>query len=488
MVPADLRRRRLVTAACMAAMFVAAVEGTIVATAAPTIVAQLGDFRLFSWVFAAYFLMQAVTTPIYGRLADIYGRRRAFLAGCGLFLVGSVACGFAGGMMQLVLFRAIQGVGAGAIQPIATTIIGDIYTPAERARVQGWLSSVWGIAALVGPVLGAFIVEHAHWGLVFWINVPIGLAAMVMIVRLFDEKPPARQHRLDYVGSGLLMLGTTTALLALMELDYLDRAMVAGLAVAGIIMFAVFAVHQRRVEDPILPFGLWRNPIIVLSGSGGLVIGALFMCVVVFLPTYVQGVMGRTAVVAGAVLTAQSVAWTLGSAVSGRLMVRTSYRTTGSIGGLCLIAGSLMLAVLDPRLGPTWAAIGACAIGVGMGFCSTTFVVSTQTNVGWSTRGAATSSILFMRMIGQSLGAALGGAILNLNIARHAPDLGGKVDKLLTPGLREQLSGADIVAFSDAIGAAVLQIYLFAGTLGVAALMLALALPRGLSPTTSASA
>src|SRR5665213_977686 len=196
----------MVAAACMMAVFMAAVEVTIVATAMPTIVSDLGGAHLFSWVFAAYLLTQAVTIPIYGRLADIYGRKRVFFAGVGLFLVSSIACGFAWGMLPLILFRMLQGFGAGAIQPIASTIIGDIYTPAERARIQGLLSSVWGVAAIIGPVLGAFIVEHLSWPLIFWINLPVGALAVGMLAVFLKEPRHPRRHRIDYLGAVLLMV------------------------------------------------------------------------------------------------------------------------------------------------------------------------------------------------------------------------------------------------------------------------------------------
>jgi len=195
-IPRDLPKppegRGLILAAAVMATFMTAVESTIVATAMPTIVADLGDFHLFSWVFGVYLLMQAVTVPIYGRLADLYGRKRVFFFGAGLFLVGSTLCGFASSMTMLIACRALQGLGAGAVQPVAYTIVGDIYTPAERARVQGYLSSVFGVAAIAGPSLGAFLVEHASWSIVFWVNLPIGAVAIAMIAAFLREPPRFR--------------------------------------------------------------------------------------------------------------------------------------------------------------------------------------------------------------------------------------------------------------------------------------------------------
>src|ERR1700761_9072092 len=186
-LPHVASRRSLVLAACIMATFMATVESTIVATAMPTIIADLGGFSVFSWVFAVYLLTQAVSIPVYGRLADIYGRKRVFYAGAGLFLIGSTLCGFAPNMVWLVVFRTLQGFGAGGVQPIAMTICGDIYTPSERARVQGLISSVFGVAAVTGPSLGAFLVEHVGWRTVFWVNLPVGAAAIAMIATFLHE-------------------------------------------------------------------------------------------------------------------------------------------------------------------------------------------------------------------------------------------------------------------------------------------------------------
>ncbi len=224
-----LSRRKLILAACMAASFMAAVEATIIATVMPSIANSLGGFGLYAWVFSAYMLAQAATIPLYGRLADIYGRRRVFYAGAGLFLLGSTLCGFAHTMPQLVMFRAIQGFGAGGVQPIANTIVGDIYSPAERARVQGMLSGVFGVAAIFGPSLGAFIVQYGDWPVVFWVNLPIGAAAIAMIALFLPEHVPSRQRQIDYTGSLLLMLAIAMLML-LLQGTSLDRLTLAAFA------------------------------------------------------------------------------------------------------------------------------------------------------------------------------------------------------------------------------------------------------------------
>ena len=231
-------RRTLVLAACLMATFMAAVESSIVATAMPTIVADLGGFNLFAWVFAVYLLTQAVSIPVYGRLADMYGRKKVFYAGAGLFLVGSTLCGFAGNMATLILFRALQGFGAGGVQPISTTILGDIYAPTERAHVQGLVSGVFGIAAVLGPLLGAFLVEQVSWQLVFWVNLPIGIAAIVMIAIFLQESPEQHRRRIDALGSLLLLLAITALMLVLVQGSSLPYPALVAIGVTGLAVFA----------------------------------------------------------------------------------------------------------------------------------------------------------------------------------------------------------------------------------------------------------
>jgi EmrB/QacA subfamily drug resistance transporter len=475
-------RRRLVLAASLMATFMAAVESTIVATAMPTIVADLGGFSLFSWVFAAYLLAMAVTIPLYGRLADIYGRKRVFAFGTSLFLIGTSLCGFASTMGMLVLFRAVQGFGAGAIQPIASTVVGDIYTPAERARVQGLISSVFGVSAIAGPALGAFIVEHLHWSLVFWVNLPIGVASIVMYRLFLQERLEPKSHRVDYLGSALLAVGVGTAMLALVQAGRLGAATTIGLAAIGILALGALVVQERRAAEPIVPFRLWRRRVIALANLGTFGTGAAMMGVSAFLPAYVQGVMGRSPGVAGLVLGCQSVSWTFATFLAARVMIRSSYRASAAIGGLSLLLGGVMLAFLQPSSGVAWAAAGSLVTGVGMGFCNPSFLVSIQASVGWNERGVATGGIMFMRMLGQSLGAAVFGAVVNFGIASRIPHAGDAVNRLMEPSLRHGLGAAEIARLSAAVGAAVHEVYLMVIVLAVATLAVAVAFPKGLSP------
>ncbi|HET6608814.1 MAG TPA: MDR family MFS transporter [Rhodopila sp.] len=480
--PSPNARRTLILAACLMATFMAAVESTIVATAMPTIVASLGGFDLFSWVFAIYLLTQAISIPIYGRLADIHGRKAVFYGGAGLFLTGSVLCGFAPSMLWLVVFRALQGFGAGGVQPIAMTICGDIYTPSERARVQGLISSVFGVAAVVGPSLGAWLVEHAAWQVVFWINLPVGAVAITMIAVFLRENVQTRRHRVDVAGSVLMMIAGAALMLALVQYSDLTPNVERTALAVGAIGLGALVWHERRTTEPMLALELLHDRVILIGGLGGGLAGAVMMGVSAFLPAYVQGAMERTPTTAGLVLGAMSVTWALSSIIGGRLMVRTTYRLAAILGALALIAGCGLLVLLTPGRGVAWATAGSLVIGVGMGFCNTAFIVSVQAAVAWNKRGAATSWCLFLRYVGQAIGAASFGAVLNETVAHRMPAARHLMDRLLDPAARQGLTPEVRTQLSDVVAAGLHNAYFLGCAIAVGVLVLVVFLPARLSP------
>jgi EmrB/QacA subfamily drug resistance transporter len=485
-MPAKSSSRPWVLAATMATMFIAAIEGTIVATAMPTIVGRLGGFELFSWVFTSYFLTQAVTIPIYGRLADLYGRKRVLFVGIFFFLVGSVLCGLAWNMVSLIAFRALQGIGAGGILPIAMTLVGDLYTPAERARIQGYLSGVWGTAAIIGPLLGAVLVAHLSWSLVFWVNVPIGLVAVTMLAVTLREQVQHRRHQIDYLGSVLLTIGTGFLMFALVQAATLSIATIVVLVAIAALSLVGFFIHESRAPEPMLPLRLLRNRVIAGGNIANFAFGAVMMGITAFLPAYVQGVMGRSALVAAVTLMMMTVSWATGAMVTGRLMLWTSYRTGAAIGGCVLVVGSLVMVGLNPASGPVWAGLGAMLSGLGLGFVSNSFVVAIQSSVDWAERGIATSTILFTRMIGQAIGTALFGGILNASIGGRivaGPDI---ANKIMEPALRETLSAADMEVLVTAFASALHNVYLIDVGLALVVLAASLAMPAKLSPVRAA--
>jgi EmrB/QacA subfamily drug resistance transporter len=472
----------LIFIAALAAVFITQIESTIVATAMPTIVGALGGFRLFSWVFAVPLLTMAVTIPLYGRLADIYGRKRVFFFGTTVVLIGTTLCGFARSTEILIVFRAIQGLGSGAIQPIAMTIIGDIYTPAERARVQGWSSAVFGLAAVVGPALGAFLVQHVHWSVVFWVNLPVGVLAIAMFAVFLPEHVARREHRLDYLGGILLVLGMGSLMLALVQARSLGGGGIAALAAFGVAALAVLFVHERRTPEPMLPLSMWRRRVVGLCNFAGFGASATMMAVSALLPAYVQGVMGLGPSVAGVVIAAQSVSWMFAAFAAGRLMIRTSYRLTAALGGVSLVVGAAMLTLLRPESGPIWPAAAAFVMGIGMGCCNTTFLVAIQATVGFHERGIGTGSQMFMRIIGQSVGAAVFGAILNFGVHQRLPEMAESVNRLLDPARRAELAPDLAARLGEAVGWGAHYAFVVAALIAVATRAATLGLPRRLSP------
>ena len=474
--------RGYILLACMLAQFMVAVEMTVVGPAMPTIVGDLGGFGLFSWVFAAYLLAQAASTPIYGRLADVYGRKRVFLFGSSLFLLATTACGFAGGMVPMIGLRTLQGFGAGAIQPIAWTILGDVYPPKQRAIVQGYLSAVFGTSAIAGPVLGGFIVEHLSWPLVFWLNIPVGIAAMLMLAVCLNERITPQRHDIDYPGAALLLIGVGAVMVVLVQARNLEPVVYLGLIALAVFALAALAWQEARAPEPIVPHKLWHLPMIVLGNLGSFAIGALMMANGAFLPTYVQGAMGASPAVAGLALGAQSILWTCGTFAAGPVMVRLSYRAAALWGGVIMIIGAALLLTATPQYGPVWVSFAAAVLGLGMGFSNTTFLVATQSSVGWGQRGAATSANMFLRTVGQAVGTAIFGAVLNFGVGSRIAGGDEQINRLLEPGTRAGVDPLTASRLSEAIAAGTHNVYLIAGILALGLFALAFRIPAGLSP------
>lgn len=490
-MPTDLspEQRRYVLYACCAAIFTAAVEGTIVATALPTIVTDLGGFSLFSWVFAAYMLTQAVTIPIYGRLADLYGRRTVIFVGLGLFLVASTLCGFAQSMLQLVLFRALQGLGAGAILPIATTIVGDLYPGVQRVKVQPYLSGVFASSSIVGPALGAFIVSNLGWPVVFWLNVPICIIAFLMLLVFLKETPRKIEHTIDLAGSVLLMLAISLLLLPLMEAEAL-RWWIIPLVLASAGVFALFLRQERASPEPLLPAALWRDPALFAGNLGSFAIGAMIMGITVFLPTYLQAVMGRSVLDAGIVLGILSLSWPTASVFSTRISLRTSYRTVALIGSAIATVAGFMLAVAAvllrdtpaPVVGGWWPAIPAALTGIGLGFCNPSFLLAVQEASGHANRGAATAAYNFMRMLGGTFGTAILGAVFNLSLAVRLPNARNPVQTLMDQERHASLAVGELAHLKYAVGGALHDVLWVSALLALVGVAVARRMPRGLKP------
>jgi EmrB/QacA subfamily drug resistance transporter len=415
-------KRPYVLAAVMLAMFMGAIESTIVSTAMPDIVSDLGGFSLYGWVFSSYLLMNSVTVLIFGKLSDLFGRKPIMAIGIILFLIGSILCGFSQSMGQLILYRFIQGIGAGAVLPIANTIVGDIYTKEERAKIQGYLSSVWGISAIVGPAVGGLLVEYVSWHFVFWINIPLGLLSLIGIWVFFHEHLDKKKTNIDYLGAIFFTVGISAFMLLLVEggvnIPWMSSASVE-ILIGALLFLGLFIWQERRTKEPMMPFNIWSVPSIAIANIVSFTTGVMLIGISSFLPTYVQGVMGENATIAGFALTAMSIGWPIASTLSGTLLLKIGYRYTSLLGGIFLVFGGLLFVIMDPSSGPLWAAASSFFVGVGMGLTSTAFIVSIQSTVEWEQRGIATAANMFMRNFGNTVGAALLGGILNSRLQHY---------------------------------------------------------------------
>lgn len=481
-------KKPLVLAAIMLAMFMAAIEATIVSTAMPAIAADLGGFSLYSWVFSSYLLMNAVTVLIYGKLSDLFGRKPILTFGIIVFLIGSLLCGMATSIEMLIVFRFIQGFGAGAVMPIASTIVGDMYTKEERAKIQGYLSSVWGISAILGPAIGGLLVQYVSWRFVFWVNIPLGILAIIGLYLFLHEGVEKKKHSIDYAGAGLLFVSVSSFMLVMVEggvrWEWISAPVFSLIALSAI-SFIFFILQEKRAKDPMMPFDIWQERSILIANTTSLTTGVMLIGISSFLPAFVQGVMERPPIVAGFTLTTMSIGWPIAAMIAGRLLLKIGFRTTSIIGGVALILGSIIFMTLSPDDGPVWAAFGSFMIGVGMGFSTTAFIVSIQSTVPWQKRGVATASNMFMRTLGSTIGAALLGGILNSRIQEYLRE-NGALDQfsldsttlLLNEEQRNQLSESMRVLLQDGLTSALQTVYLVVAGFAVISFLLILLLPK----------
>ncbi len=464
--------RGLTVVALLLGMFLAAMEMTVVSTAMPTVVGELGGLQLYAWAFAAYMLTATVTVPIHGKLADLRGRKPVMLAGLALFLAGSAACGLAGSMGQLVAARALQGLGAGAIQPIALTIVGDLFDVRERSRMQGIFGAVWGIAGLAGPLLGGAIIHLASWRWVFFVNVPFGLGCAAVLALAYHERPERHAHRLDLAGAALLSAAVVAALLAAES----RRAGLVAIPAAAALL-ALFVAVERRAAEPLLPLDLFQDRIMAVASVAGALLGAAMISMVTFVPLWVQSVLGGSPTQAGAAIAPMVVGWPIASALSGRLIPRTGFRAPVRLGLLVTAASGLAVALLL-RPGASLRLVQALsfAYGVGMGTANTPLIIAVQSSVPWSRRGVATAMTMFSRTIGGTLAVGLLGGVL-----AHALQRGGAspevAEKLLGPA-RALLPPALVAGLSETLQGALGIVFRAVAAIAACALAVSLLFPR----------
>lgn len=413
----------------MVAMFVAAMDATVVATALPTISRELGGFPLYSWVFTGYLLTGTTTVPIWGRLADVFGRRPILLTGLCIFVAGSVLCGVAPNMVALIAFRSLQGVGAGCLQPLVLTIVGDLFPFRQRARLQGMFSAMWALAAVSGPLLGALLVSTVGWRWIFDINVPVGIAAGLLIWAYKERRPAGGRARIDPLGAGILTVAIALLLVGLGAGSVGAQPHWPAVA-AALLLLCLFVFVERRSAAPTVPLALVTHPVIGPATLAAALAGTLSFGLTAYVPLYVQAGLGGSAFEAGAAIAPMSLGWPLASILSGRLLVRTGHPPLILGGAAAMVTGSLMLVLGAAHLGMAWVGLSAAVVGFGMGMLTTPVLIVVQSEVGWERRGAATALTQFSRTIGGAVGVSLMGVLLEAHMgqARGPAALRGGVE------------------------------------------------------------
>jgi len=438
-----------------------AIDSTILATAIPAIVDDLGGFAQFPWLFSVYLLAQAVSVPIYAKFADMFGRKPVMLVGVATFVVGSVLCGLAWSMPALIVFRALQGLGAGAIQPTSMTILGDVYSIAERARVQGYVASVWAMSAVVGPTLGGVFVDFLDWRWIFFVNVPLGAIAAWVLARRFREKVERRPHRIDVGGAVLLILGTSLIILGLLEGGVLwEWVSAPSFAVLGLgaTLLVAFGFVERSAAEPIIPGWVFRRRRLNTTNLISLAIGVMLIGLTSYVPLYVQVVLGHSALVAGFALAALTIGWPISATAAGRIYLRIGFRNTALVGTAIVLVGAALMVLLAPS-SAVWQVAATCfVIGLGMGLVASPSLISAQSSVDWDVRGVVTGANMFARSMGSAIGIAVFGAIVNVGLGgsvghRVADTAAAVAPEVLFPALHQVFVAAGVVALAMLVGA-----------------------------------
>jgi EmrB/QacA subfamily drug resistance transporter len=457
-----------ILAAVMLATALVAIDSTIIATAVPSIVRDIGGFAEFPWLFSIYLLAQAVSVPVYGKLSDLFGRKPVVLWGIGLFLIGSIMCGVAWSMAVLIAFRVVQGLGAGAIMPTTITIVGDLYSVEERAKVQGYIASVWGVSSVVGPTLGGVFSEYVSWRWIFFINIPLCLLAGGVIMRAFNERVERSRPSIDYRGAALLTTGLTLVILGVLEGGQAwawDSPASIAILVVGVAALIAFGVVERTAAEPILPLWVLRRRLLVVTGLISVGVGAILLGLSSYVPTYVQEVLGTGPLVAGFALATLLLGWPIAASQAGKVYLRVGFRGCALIGTSIAVVGSALLLLLGRHSSVYEVALFCLIIGLGMGLTAPPTLVAAQASVGWSERGVVTANNIFLRSLGSSLGVAVFGAIANATVGANALR-NGHVD-------------------ADRLTAAVQHIFLGIAIVSVLMAIMVLLLPRGDRPVPS---
>jgi EmrB/QacA subfamily drug resistance transporter len=418
------RRQVLITlAGVLLAMFLSSLDQTVVGTAMPRIITDLGGFTQYTWVTTAYIISSTIAIPITGKLTDMYGRKWFYVGGLAIFITGSLLCGLSHSMMQLIFFRGFQGIGAGIMMANAFTVIGDIFPPAERGKYQGLMAGTFGLSSIIGPTLGGYITDTLSWHWVFFVNIPLGVLIVVLFIFFFPHlKPDNLKHRIDYLGIATLILAVVPMLLALtwggVEYPW-GSVQIIGMFAFSAVMIPLFIVIEGRAKEPIIPMWIFKNRIIAVSVFIIFITGVGMFGGIIFIPLFFQGVLGQSATSSGNFLTPMMLGLVAGSIISGQLLSRAGghYRLQGMIGLAILALGMFMLSRMSPETSNARAITNIVITGFGLGITMPLYVLAVQNAIPYSALGAATSSAAFFRSIGGAFGLTIFGSIMNNRFA-----------------------------------------------------------------------
>ena len=486
----------------MLSLFMAAVEVTVVATAMPSIVNHLGGLARYSWVFSAYMVASTTTIPLYGKFSDIYGRRPVFLVAMAFFLAGSILSGQSHSMDQLIGFRALQGLGAGGLVPLSFIIIGDMFSFEKRARMQGLFSGVWGVASIVGPLLGGFLVDQLSWRWVFYVNVLPGFLATGLLWVGWREAPRAEagasseektisaiqprgagsedraRPQIDYLGATLLTAGVVVLLLSLFQLGTLPGW---ALLASSVMLFVALLAVERAATDPILPLPLFRDRLFAVGTAHGLLAGWAMFGSTSFVPLFVQVSLEKSATVAGSALTPLMLGWVFASIIGSRLLLHFSYRSIVLVGMSSLTVGSLFMSLVTTDTTLARVMFNLALMGVGMGLTVPAFTIAVQNSVDRKQLGTATATLQFSRVIGGALGVSVMGLILSLRLSANLKAAGGDGAAMSLQDFMRPLHAGTAVAdatWRGALTGAVESVFVAALAAAVVGLVVTVFTPR----------
>jgi EmrB/QacA subfamily drug resistance transporter len=462
--PVTGARLTIVTLATTTGMLLAALDSNITSTAMPTVIAALGGLSLYTWVFAGYALASTTAMPLFGRLSDIYGRKRLYLGGMVLFVLASAACGASTTMPMLILGRTIQGIGGAAIMALTFTIIADLYPPEKRGQVQGVVSSAWAISAIVGPVIGAFLVSTLGWRWVFFVNLPVSLIPLITLGKFLQDRPrPAGRRSVDVLGALTLSASVICLMLAALfagNEHQLVTPKTIGLTVGCAVLLAAFIAIENRVEVPTVPLTLFRGRMFLMGALASIVFGWVGFSMGNFGPLFAQGVFGGSALSAGAVLLPNTLGWSIAAAVAGPFVRSIGYRRMSLLAFGFMLAAGVVLLQLNEQSNLTQMAVAMALAGISCGILSPTLMLAIQNAVDPNQLGVATSLAMFLRTIGYSVGVSVMGAVLTGGLAVRLGSTIADPGSLLVAGAAEKLDPAIVSQFHAALSASLHGVFL----------------------------